>query len=122
MSRGPVDSGDPDRLYTVTGGRSRTHDATFDLVTIVVGESEPALGMQSEHVRILRLCGRHPTSVVELSAHLGLPVGVVKILLGDLLAQGMISARHPRSATAPAGDLLPAPEMLKKVLRALQNL
>lgn len=121
MTRGPVDSGQPDRLYTVTGGRSRTEDTTFDLVTIVVGETEPALGMQSEHVRILRLCRTHPTSVVELSSHLGLPVGVVKILLADLLAAGRISARHPRSA-APGGDLPPAPEMLRKVLRALQKL
>ncbi|MBM9505863.1 DUF742 domain-containing protein [Actinacidiphila acididurans] len=121
MTRRPVDSGVPDRLYTVTGGRSRTQDTTFDLVTIVVGEAEPALGMQSEHIRILRLCGRHPTSLVELSSHLGLPVGVVKILLADLLAAGRISARHPRSA-APGAELLPPAETLKKVLRALQNL
>lgn len=123
MNRGPVDSGDPDRLYTVTGGRSRTRDTTFDLVTIVVGEAEPALGMQSEHIRILGLCREHPMAVVELSAQLGLPVGVMKILLGDLLAAGRVSARHPRSAAAlPGGDLLPPPETLKKVLRALQNL
>jgi hypothetical protein len=120
-ARGPVDSGDPDRLYTVTGGRSRTHDTTFDLVTIVVGETEPALGMQSEHVRILRLCRGHPTSVVELSSHLRMPVGVVKILLADLLAAGRISARHPRLA-APDGEPAPPAETLKKVLRALQNL
>jgi hypothetical protein len=120
MSRGPVDSGVPDRLYTVTGGRVRTDDTTFDLVTIVVGESDPLPGMQSEHARILRLCRYHPTSVVELSSHLGLPVGVVKILLADLLAAGRISARHPR--TAVPGAELPEPEMLRKVLRALQRL
>jgi hypothetical protein len=119
MSRGPVDSGIPDRLYTITGGRSRAYESPFDLVTIVVAESEPALGMQSEHVRILRLC-RRPTAVVELAANLRLPVGVVKILLGDLRDAGRISARHPRSASA--GDRLPPPETLKKVLRALQNL
>ncbi|WP_329134279.1 DUF742 domain-containing protein [Streptomyces sp. NBC_01476] len=120
MSRGPVDSGEPDRLYTVTGGRSRADESPFDLVTIVVTESEPALGMQSEHVRILRLC-RNPTAVVEVAAHLGLPITVVKILLGDLRDAGRISARHPRSAL-PGGDRVPPPETLKKVLRALQNL
>jgi len=119
MNRGPVDSGVPDRLYTITGGRSRVYESAFDLVTIVVAESEPALGMQSEHVRILRLC-RRPTAVVELAANLRLPVGVVKILLGDLRDAGRISARHPRSASS--GDRLPPPETLKKVLRALQNL
>jgi hypothetical protein len=119
MIRGPVDSGEPDRLYTVTGGRSRAQESPFDLVTIVVAEGEPALGMQSEHVRILRLC-RRPTAVVEVSAYLGLPVTVVRILLGDLREAGLISARHPRSALT--GDRLPPPETLKKVLRALQNL
>lgn len=121
MTRRPVDSGEPDRLYTVTGGRTVAPGAPFDLVTIVVGETAPERGMQSEHVRILHLC-RHPVAVVELSARLDLPVGVVKILLGDLLAAGRISARHPRSADRGAEDRLPPPDTLKKVLRALQNL
>jgi hypothetical protein len=123
MRRGPVDSGGPDRLYTVTGGRAAAPGSAFDLMTLVAGESEPVRGMQSEHARILRLC-RHPVAVVELSARLGLPVGVVKILLGDLLAEGRISARHPRLvAAAPrGGHRLPEPETLEKVLRALRKL
>ncbi|MCZ9338765.1 DUF742 domain-containing protein, partial [Streptomyces sp. TRM76130] len=96
----PVDVGDPDRLYTVTGGRSRADDA-FDLVTLVVRESEPSAGMQSEHVRILEMC-RHPTAVVEIAAELRLPITVVRILLGDLLAMGRITARHPRAAESVA--------------------
>jgi hypothetical protein len=123
MIRGPVDSGDPDRLYTVTGGRTPGRGSAFDLVTIVVGVGEPVRGMQSEYVRILRLC-RYPVAVVELSARLGLPVGVVKVLLGDLLAAGRITARHPRTQVRGRGEepALPAPDTLKKVLRALQNL
>jgi len=121
MRRGPVDSGEPDRLYTVTGGRTIARDSVFDLVTLVVSEGEPPeRGMQSEHVRILRL-SRRPIAVVELSARLALPVGVVKILLGDLLEAGRITARHPKSSE-PEADRLPPPETLKKVLRALQNL
>jgi hypothetical protein len=121
MIRGPVDSGEPDRLYTVTGGRTGARDSAFDLVTIVVSEGEPPeREMQSEHARILRLC-RRPVAVVELASRLGLPVGVVKILLGDLLDAGRITARHPRTA-APDADRLPPPDTLKKVLRALQNL
>ena len=122
MRRGPVDSGDPYRLYTVTGGRGSPQESAFDLVTIVVSEGEPppTRGMQSEYVRILRLC-RRPIAVVELASRLALPVGVVKVLLGDLLDAGRITARHPRSAEPDAGRL-PEPETLKKVLRALQNL
>ena len=117
--RGPVHSGEPDRLYVVTGGRSRTHEDTFDLVTLVVSESEPGRGMPSEHVRILQLCHR-PMAVVELSSHLAMPIAVVKILLCDLLDSGRITARHPSSAGR--GAQLPPRETLKKVLLALQKL
>ena len=119
MIRGAVDSEDPDRLYTVTGGRSRVDESVFDMVTLIVSESEPSLGMQSEHVKILRLC-RHPTALVEVSSDLGLPVSVVKILLCDLLDTGRITARHPSSA--PAAADLPDLETLKQVLVGLQKL
>lgn len=118
MTRKPVDTGDPDRLYTVTGGRSRADDS-FDLVTLVVSECEPTGGMQSEHARILDLC-RHPTAVVEIAAELGLPITVVRILLGDLLAMGRITARHPRAAQSIAS--LPDSALLKEVLHGLRNL
>ncbi len=118
MTRLPVDVGEPDRLYTVTGGRSRANDDTFDLVTLIVSECEPTPGMQSEHVRILELC-RHPTAVVEVAAELGLPVAVVRILLCDLLATSRITARRPRAARSAS---LPDSELLKEVLHGLRNL
>lgn len=110
---------DPDRLYTLTGGRSRADADTFDLVTLVVAECDPAPGMQSEHAAILRIC-RHPTAVVELAADLGLPVSIVRILLGDLLGTGRITARHPR--VPDAAESLPDPEILKQVLVGLRNI
>lgn len=119
MIRRPVDTGDPDRLYTVTGGRTRADEAAFDLVTLIVRESGPTTGMQSELAQILRLSER-PVAVVELASLLDLPVGVVKILLCDLLDSGRITARHPQSSGR--GRQLPPPETLKKVLVALQNL
>lgn len=119
MTSGPVDVGEPDRLYTVTGGRSHVDDDTFDLVTLIVSECEPAPGMQSEHVRILELC-RHPVAVVEVAAELRLPVTVVRILLGDLLATSRISARQPPQSRSAAS--LPDTELLKEVLHGLRNL
>ena len=76
-------------------------------------------GMQSEHVKILRMC-RYPTAVVEISSDLGLPVSVVKILVCDLLDTGRITARHPSSA--PRKTRLPDLETLKQVLVGLQKL
>lgn len=118
MSR-PGRDEDPDRLYTVTGGRSRSDSGALDLVALVVSESGPVPGMQSEHAAILHLCTR-PTAVVEVAADLGLPVSIVRILLEDLLAAGRITARHPR--TAPAAGRLPDPDILEQVLVGLRNL
>ncbi|MEU1125701.1 DUF742 domain-containing protein [Streptomyces sp. NPDC005899] len=110
---------DPDRLYTLTGGRSRSDSAAFDLVTLVVAECDPNPGMQSEHTAILRMCAR-PTAVVEISATLNLPVSIVRIMLCDLLDTGRISARHPR--TARVADRLPDTDTLEQVLVGLRNL
>lgn len=118
MNRRPIDRESPDRLYTVTGGRTRADETVFDSVSLIVSECDPVPGMQSEHVRILQLA-RRPTAVVEISAELRLPVSVVKILLRDLLDTGRITVRHP-TALADAGQ--PAPEILRQVLVALNNL
>jgi hypothetical protein len=119
MTSRSVDREDPDRLYIVTGGRSRIDESSIDLVSLIVSECDPTPGMQSEHVKILRMC-TNPMAVVEISAELGLPVSVVKILLCDLLDTGRITARHP--SAAPAKTKLPDPAILKQVLLGLEKL
>ncbi|HLH58510.1 MAG TPA: DUF742 domain-containing protein [Streptosporangiaceae bacterium] len=120
MSPRPVDRESPDRLYTVTGGRTLgDEEDPFDLVSLIVSAQDPVPGMQSEHVAILRTC-QHPTAVVEISSDLGLPVSVVKVLLRDLLDIGSITVRHRAEATARTP--LPDRDMLKQVLVGLQKL
>jgi Protein of unknown function (DUF742) len=106
----------PDRLYTLTGGRSRSApDTPFDLVTLVVAECDPVPGMQSEHAAILRLAAK-PTALVEIAAELRLPVSITKVLLSDLLAAGRVSARQPDRAAVID------PDILEQVLVGLHNL
>jgi Protein of unknown function (DUF742) len=119
MNARPVDRETPDRLYTVTGGRTLSGDDPFDLVSLIVSERDPAPGMQSEHVKILRIC-QNPTAVVEVSAYLDLPVSVAKLLLRDLLDTGSVTIRN--AVAGPAGLRLPDYEMLKQVLVGLQKL
>ncbi|TDD45808.1 DUF742 domain-containing protein [Nonomuraea terrae] len=107
----------PDRFYTITGGRTRADEKAFDTVTLIVAECDPQPGQQSEHARILQLT-RRPMSVVEISAQLRLPVTAIKILLCELLDRGHITARHPVSAPSSAPDL----EVLEQVLNGLRNL
>ncbi len=119
MSRSHRDEG-PDRLYVITSGRSGGADEALDSVTLIVAESVPSPGMQSEHAAILELCAS-PVAVVEVAAHLRLPVAVVRILLTDLIDTGRVTARHPASAPTWAHPLA-SPDVLEKVLVALHKL
>jgi hypothetical protein len=121
--RHSIDRENPDRLYTITGGRSRVEADVFDLVTLIIAECDPTPAMQSEHVKVLRFC-RSPRAVVEIAAHLDLPISVTRILLCDLLDAGRIMARHPaRSAPRRSHDIPYAhPDLLKEVLVGLRRL
>jgi hypothetical protein len=109
------DEGSPERLYVLTGGRSGSEDTGLDLVTLIVARSAPRIGMQPEHESILRVC-ESPLSVVEISAHLELPVSIVAVLLADLLAEDRVEAR------APAPSSLPDIDIIKAVIHGLQEL
>jgi hypothetical protein len=108
----------PERLYVITGGRSGAagNTAPLDLVTLIVSKTGPRPGMQPEHAAIMRLC-HSPLSVAELSAYLKLPVSVVTVLLGDLLADGRVVARAP---VPPAR--LPDRALIEAVIHGLQKL
>jgi hypothetical protein len=114
------EAGPVSRAYTVTGGRTRPRGARyFDLVDIVVRSARSAdIAKESpERGRILDLC-RVPTSVAEVSAIIGLPLGVVRVLLGDLLAENLIEVME----SAPRGGRVTDQRLLRKVLEGLRGL
>jgi hypothetical protein len=124
VTRRNIDRENPDRLYTITGGRSRVDADVFDLVTLVIAECDPTSAMQSEHARILQFC-RTPRAVVEIAAELHLPISVIRILLCDLLDAGRITARHPaRSQPRRSASAIPYahPDLLREVLVGLRRL
>jgi hypothetical protein len=107
------------RHYARTLGRTRPTRGEFDLITIVLAIRSPngfEIGLQPEHMTILRLC-QNPVSVAELATHLDLPVGTVRVLLGDLLDRGYIRTRSP----VPANHL-PTERVFKAVLDGLRSL
>ncbi|KUH37943.1 MULTISPECIES: DUF742 domain-containing protein [Streptomyces] len=114
---GDWEEASPERLYVITGGRSGgSAPAELDLVTLIVAKSGAKPGMQPEHAAIVRLC-QSPLSVAEISAYLGLPISVVTVLLGDLLADNRIVARAP---VPPAR--LPDRALIEAVIDGLQKL
>lgn len=108
------------RPYAVTGGRARPVTGNFDLISLVTATrtdvgSEAGLG--PEHHAIVGLCQRMQ-SVAEVAAHLDLPVGTVRVLLGDLVARHLVQVREPRAT--PAG--LPDDSVFEAVINGLRAL
>jgi hypothetical protein len=71
--------------------------------------------LQPEHRAILQTA-LEPASVAEIAADLDLAIGVVRVLLGDLLQEGLIAMYDP-----PGPDMLTDDQLLAvlKGLRAL---
>jgi hypothetical protein len=113
------DAGPIVRPYAMTSGRTRPVRGAFDLVSIVRTTGRPAVGgagLGPEAAEIIRMC-RIPLSVVEIAARLDLPVGTVKVLLGDLLDQELIYSRNP-----VPGAAAPTESILEAVMHALRSL
>jgi hypothetical protein len=113
------DAGPVVRPYALTGGRTRSDVGEFDLIALVIATkpvSAIGLGLAPEHVAIVRMC-QHPLSVAEVAAHLNLPVGIVRVLLGDLLGEGLIRTHQPPPASQP-----PNPRILNALIDGLQSL
>jgi hypothetical protein len=136
MSRFPGDdAGQPDqsgssregpsrllRSYALTGGRTEASGAAGlelgleTLVSItVLGESAPHLSL--ERRAIVQLC-QQALSVAEVSAHLEVPLGVARVLLGDMADEGLITVHRP----AVAADEPPDVALLQRVLAGLRSL
>ncbi|MFI5830991.1 DUF742 domain-containing protein [Streptomyces sp. NPDC051578] len=112
------------RPYAMTGGRTKPgpHGVRFDLIAlVVVGGAGPAAGDEAllgpEHRVLLGLCGAQTQSVAELAADADLPVGVVRVLLGDLLEGGHVKVSRP---VPPAR--LPDERILREVIDGLRAL
>ena len=114
-------SGPVVRPYAVTGGRTEPADGqVLDLIAVLVASGpDPGaddLGLSPEHRKILSICRRQAT-VVDVAAETGLPVGVVRVLLADLIQQGAITVLPQRSVGEQPGD-----DLLKEILHGLRAL
>jgi Protein of unknown function (DUF742) len=91
---GPEGSHDLVRPYIMTGGRTRTGRRDLRVETVL----ESTRGgvpddLPSEQLAIVELC-TEPQSVAEVSAKLGLVLGVATIIAGDLISAGLLHVHH----------------------------
>jgi hypothetical protein len=108
------------RPYALTRGRTRPGRADLPLEALVRwvdGSVDPM--STAERRRIHQLTSTEILSVAELSAHLSLPLGVVRVLVGDLADEGLVvvHAASP-AAAAPATNL----KVLESVLNGISAL
>jgi Protein of unknown function (DUF742) len=105
------------RPYAVTKGRTSSA-TTFGLIDVVVatGERPPEhFRPGPEHRLILASC-RRPMPVVDLTSEINLPLGVVRVLLGDLTDEGLLRV------VSAQREALPDQRLLRMVLDGLESL
>ncbi len=107
------------RPYAMTRGRTAPADgARVSMIDVVAatGRRPPdGFRLAPEHRQLLSLC-HAPVTVVDLASDIDLPVGVVRVLLGDLSAHGLLQIRPARPG--PANDA----RLLRDVLDGLRAL
>lgn len=113
------------RPYAMTRGRtSHAAEAKIDLIALVVTETDVGDDsaqddhtLSPEHLDIVERCQIQATSVAELAADLDLPVGVVRVLVGDLLEASHVHIHKP----VPPAEL-PDESILREVINGLRAL
>jgi uncharacterized protein DUF742 len=111
------------RPYAHTGGRTRSsHDLALEALVSTSGQ--PSLAALDEvltthHRRMIVDMCRQPRSVAEVAALLSVPLGVARVLLGDLAAAGLVVV-HPTAGST--GDGAPDLDFMRRVLVGLRGL
>jgi hypothetical protein len=102
----------------MTGGRTRPAHTDLEIEALVsttsLGERTPTLTVEQR--AIAALC-RDILSIAEISARLDLPLGVTRVLVGDMADEGMVMLHRPTQA----GDR-PDLALLERVLYGLRSI
>jgi hypothetical protein len=108
------------RPYALTGGRVRS-STELPLETIVRLSSRVEVSIDSMTVERREICtlSAESMSIAELSAHLRIPLGVVRVIVGDMVTEGILDCH--RSDTADQ-EGRPDLRLLERVLDGIQAL
>jgi hypothetical protein len=114
--------GDPSgplvRPYAMTGGRTRPRVdiAMESLITTTVRGDHDAGARGHDWQRIAELC-HQVQSLAEIAAHLGVPLGVARVIVGDMTEAGLLDVHAPGRLDDQLGTYL-----LERVLSGLRKL
>ena len=119
MNTGYVDpSGPLVRPYAMTGGRtrSRVDIAMESLITTTARGEQDAATRGHDWQRIAELC-HQVQSLAEIAARLGVPLGVARVIVGDMTEAGLLEIHAPGRLDDQLGTYL-----LERVLSGLRKL
>ncbi|MBN9746849.1 DUF742 domain-containing protein [Amycolatopsis sp. A1MSW2902] len=107
------------RPYARTRGRTHSdHNLALEALVSTSDEGRRYRGVRSiEHRRICDLC-LDTRSVAEIAAHLHLPLGVVKVLVGDMADIGLVMLHQTDLVLGDRSSR----EFMERVLQGLRNL
>jgi hypothetical protein len=107
------------RPYARTGGRTRSdHNLALEALVSTSDDGRRYRGVRSiEHRRICDLC-LDTRSVAEIAAHLRLPLGVVKVLVGDMADLGLVLIHQTELILGDRSSR----EFMERVLQGLRAL
>ena len=107
------------RPYVRTRGRTHARPDLFVETLISLPRPRPPLD-DPEHRAIGDICDEAPRSVAEVAALMQVPLGVARVLIGDMADDGAVTV-HPTAENLSPG---PGPDgaMLARVLRGLHRL
>ncbi|MFC7548309.1 DUF742 domain-containing protein [Plantactinospora sp. GCM10030261] len=113
------------RPYAVTRGRTRPRlDIALEALveTTVRGRTagNGKGGHGREHQYIAALCDGRLQSLAEIAARMQLPLGVARVLIADMAADGMVAVHEPTSLD-DSNDAV-GTELLERVLSGLRRL
>ena len=114
--RSEADPGPFLRPYTMTEGRTEPTGPDLAIEDLIGAAAAPPAWLSLEHRSIALACDE-TLSVAELAARVDLPLGVTRVLVGDLAQQGVVTVHR---APSHAGGLNVA--LLEQVLHGLQRL
>jgi hypothetical protein len=108
------------RPYTLTGGRTRARIELPIEIAVETLASNGELDWEPGDVRtvIVRLCRDRP-SIAEISSYAALPIGVTRVLVGDLVESGHLRVHATLTDRSTASDRRRLMERTLDGLRAL---
>jgi uncharacterized protein DUF742 len=107
------------RPYTWTRGRTKSGvDLAIEtLVSTSARGRAQVTSLQVEHRAVAELC-EQTRSVAEIAALLSVPLGVARVLLGDMAGLGVVTVHQTASSSGSAPDLA----LMERVLSGLRRL